>query len=41
MNTDTSINSGRNVMSDFSQVEPVKVIARYVNGKNLFIILTE
>jgi len=33
MNTDTEINYGRNVMSDSSQIEAVKVIARYVNGK--------
>lgn len=35
MNTDTAVNYGRNVMSDFSQIEPVKVIAHYVNGKVL------
>ena len=35
MNTDTAINYGRNVMSDSSQIELVKVIARYVNGKVL------
>jgi len=35
MNTDTAINYGRNVMSDSLQIEPVKVIARYVNGKVL------
>lgn len=35
MNTDTAINYGRNVVSDSSQIEPVKVIARYVNGKVL------
>jgi len=35
MNTDAAINYGRNVMSDSSQIEPVKVIARYGNGKVL------
>lgn len=33
--TDTARNYGRNVMSDSSQIEPIKVIARYVSGKVL------
>jgi hypothetical protein len=32
MNTNTAINYGTNVMSDSSQIEPVKVIARYLDG---------
>lgn len=35
MNIDTAVNSGENLKRDYTQMEPVKVIARYVNGKVL------